>query len=63
MLTSSQWAFGCVLTKIWRHNYLFYGIFLYNYLKFSEARFMEQRPKKLLEQVQDTIRLKHYGYS
>jgi integrase len=23
---------------------------------------MEQRPKKLLEQVQDTIRLKHYSY-
>ena len=23
---------------------------------------MEQRPKKLLEQVQDVIRLKHYSY-
>ncbi|MDZ4875864.1 MAG: hypothetical protein CLLPBCKN_005284 [Chroococcidiopsis cubana SAG 39.79] len=23
---------------------------------------MEQRPKKLLEQVQDAIRLKHYSY-
>jgi hypothetical protein len=23
---------------------------------------MEQRPKKLIEQVQDAIRLKHYSY-
>lgn len=30
--------------------------------KYSKYRSMEQRPKKLLEQVGDVIRLKHYSY-
>ncbi|MDJ0572970.1 MAG: hypothetical protein QNJ53_28580 [Pleurocapsa sp. MO_192.B19] len=34
----------------------------YNIKNFSEYRSVENPPKKLLEQVSDVIRLKHYSY-
>ncbi len=49
-------------------NYLLYGNFLdimpnkYNIKNFSGYHFMEKPPKKLLEQVRNVIRLKHYSY-
>ncbi len=52
--------FRVSLDVIWKlsvqHPYLGYNT------EFSAQLPIEQRPKKLLKQVQDVIRLKHYSY-